>query len=39
MQLHETQENLREQVTIGFGFTCDWFWFYFWLVEKVAWDF
>ena len=23
-QLHETQENMREQVTIGFGFTCDW---------------
>ena len=23
-QLHETQKNLREQVTIGFGFTSDW---------------
>ena len=23
-QLHETRENLGEQVTIGFGFTCDW---------------
>ena len=27
--LHETQENLRKQVTIGFDFTRDWFWFYF----------
>ena len=24
MQLHKAHENLREQVTIGFGFTCDW---------------
>ena len=24
-QLHETWENLREQVFIGFGFTSDWF--------------
>ena len=23
MQLHEARENLREQVTIGFGFTFD----------------
>ena len=23
-QLHETQANLRDQVTIGFGFTSDW---------------
>ena len=24
MQLHEAQENLHEQVTIGIGFTSDW---------------
>ena len=28
-QSHEAQENLREQVMIGVGFTCDWFLFYF----------
>ncbi len=30
---HEARENVRERVTIGFGFTE------FWLAEKVARDF
>ena len=35
-KLHKTRENLCKQVTIGFGFACNWFWFYFRLVKKVA---
>ena len=31
IKTHEMQKNLREQVTIGFGFTCDLFW-----VKKVV---